>query len=393
MCAWRLKIPRARGVPVGGGERMSLINQMLQDLDARRAASGVGTALPNEVRPLPPARPVRWPLLLAGGLGLLAVAGALVWYGADLHGVPERRAPVPPLPPVSVVPGLPLLATSAVPSEPAAVVPETAEARSAVGSGEPSVRKFGERDTQLRFATSLRWSPAPQAGSIAAAAPAASALEPGPAPAARPAPAKLSGPPLIEKSVSVGSPRERAESEYRKALAALNQGRQAEAVDGLRDALKQDATHVVPRQLLLKLLFESKRFDEAVELLQEGVRLQPTQISWTMSLARLQVDRGDLPGAWQTLQASLATAANSADYQGFAAHVLQRLGRHKESVEYYQAATRLAPGEGRWWLGLGLALEADGRAAEAREAMLRAKASGTLGAELLNLVEQKLRQS
>lgn len=370
---------------------MSLINRMLQDLDARRAASGVGTALPNEVRPLPPARPVRWSLLLAGGLGLLAVAGALAWYGADLHGVLERRTPAPPA--VSVVPGLPLLAAPAMPSEPAAVVPETAEARSAVGSGETSVRKFSERDTQLRFATSLRWSPAPQAGSIAAAAPAASALEVGPALATSPAPAKLSGPPLIEKSVPVGSPRERAESEYRKALAALNQGRQAEAVDGLRDALKQDATHVVPRQLLLKLLFENKRFDEAVELLQEGVRLQPTQISWAMSLARLQVDRGDLPGAWQTLQASLATAANSADYQGFAAHVLQRLGRHKESVEHYQAATRLAPGEGRWWLGLGLALEADGRAAEAREAMLRAKASGTLGTELLNLVEQKLRQS
>lgn len=371
---------------------MSLINRMLQDLDARRAASGIRSGLPNEVRPLPPARPVRWPLLLAGGLGLLAVAGALAWYGADLHGVPERRVPVPSLPPVSVVPGLPLLAAPAMPSEPAAVAPETAEARSAVGRGEPSVRKFSERDTQLRFATSLRWSPAPRTVPIAVAAP-ASALELGPAPATSPVPAKLSGLPLIEKSVSAGSPRERAESEYRKALAALNQGRQAEAVDGLRDALKQDATHVVPRQLLLKLLFENKRFDEAVELLQEGVQLQPTQISWAMSLARLQVDRGDLPGAWQTLQASLAAAANSADYQGFAAHVLQRLGRHKESVEHYRAATRLAPGEGRWWLGLGLALETDGHAAEAREAMLRAKASGTLGTELLNLVEQKLRQS
>ena len=32
---------------------MSLINQMLQDLDARKAAQGAASGVPNEVRPLP----------------------------------------------------------------------------------------------------------------------------------------------------------------------------------------------------------------------------------------------------------------------------------------------------------------------------------------------------
>jgi MSHA biogenesis protein MshN len=350
---------------------MSLINQMLQDLDSRRAVSGAQSGLPNDVRPLPPARSIRWPWLLVGSVGLLAVAGALAWYGL------ARRVEAPPL---AVAPGLPPSAVA--PIAPAALVPEAS-----VAAADPSVPKSSESEAQLRFATSLHL---PQELRAAPAAPAAPTSAP-PAPAASPAPEKLAGPARIEKSAPSGSPRERAESEYRKALGELNQGRLGETIDGLRRALKQDAMHTAARQLLLKLLLENKRFDEAAELLQEGLQLQPGQIAWAMSLARLQVERGDLPGAWQTLQHSLPAAGNSADYQGFAAHVLQRLGRNKEAAEHYQSATRLAPSEGRWWLGLGLALEADGHPAEAREALLRAKASGTLGAELMNLIEQKLR--
>jgi len=368
---------------------VSLINQMLQDLDSRRAASGAKSGLPDEVRPLPPARPARWPLWLAGGAGLLVVAGTFAWYVADLRGAPVPRIEVS-TPPVAVAPGLPpRAALPALPTEPAA--PDAPVATPAADKAdEPPARKSGEREAQLRIATALHLPPEFKPAAIVAAAP---ANEPAAAPALalNPAPAKSAAPAQIEKTAPAASSRERAEAEYRKALAVLNQGRQAEAIEVLRGALRQDATHVAPRQLLLKLLVENKRLDEAADLLQEGLQVQPAQISWAMSLARLQVDRGDLLGAWQTLLRSLPAAENNADYRGFAAHVLQRLGKHKESAEHYQAATRLAPGEGRWWLGLGLALEADGHPAEAREAFQRARASGTLGAELSNLVEQKLR--
>ena len=71
--------------------------------------------------------------------------------------------------------------------------------------------------------------------------------------------------------------------------------------------------------------------------------------------------------------------------------MLQRLGRHKEAIERYLAAARLAPDDGRWWLGLGLSLESDGRTGEAREAFEHARKGGNLSTELLALVEQKLK--
>jgi len=195
----------------------------------------------------------------------------------------------------------------------------------------------------------------------------------------------------VDKTPAARSVRERADVEYRRAVGLVNGGRIQEATDVLLDVLRQDGGHVSSRQLLARLLIEQRRSDEAMAILAEGLASLPGQLSWAMTLARLQVDRGDFVGAARTLQQSQPFAVGSADYQGFSGHVQHRLGHHKESIELYQAAVRIAPSEGRWWLGLGLALEADHRQPEAREAFQRARASGTLNADLLVVVDQKLR--
>ncbi len=195
----------------------------------------------------------------------------------------------------------------------------------------------------------------------------------------------------IERSDAAVAPGERVDAEYRKALNALNQGRVIEAIDGLRGVLRSDPLQRAARQLLVKLLIEAGRTDEAIDVLRDGVRGQPAQIGWAMTLARLQLDRGDLAAAWTTLDESLPAAGNSADYQGFAGNVLQRLGRSREAGARFQAALRLAPADGRWWLGLGLAHEAEGNVGEARDAFAHARQANNLSRELMALVEQKLR--
>ena len=394
---------------------MSLINQMLQDLDARRAAHGVDTNLPNDVRPLPKPQASRFPLVLAGVL-LTVLAGGFAAYhweiqrqtvsvplaiekAADTPAPQSTTAPPTAEPEHSAQPDLPRAAQEApavlsldkidgslrmadfikppaaekddTKSAGSALPPAVASRATAVSSQRPVLAETKSADQRSKKEAAERQSTPPGAMAQETAG-------------------RSTKTPMIERTDSVGTPRDRAESEYRKAIAAVNLGRVAEAMEGLRNALRQDDMHVAARQLLVKLLLEAKQPDEAVQVLHDGLQGQPMQIGWAMSLARLQLDRGDIAAAWQTLDASLPAAGRNADYQGFAAHVLQRLGRNHESAEYYLAATRLSPGEGRWWLGLGLAREAEGRPAEAREALLRAKASGTLAAELASLVDQKL---
>lgn len=386
---------------------MSLINQMLQDLDARRAAHGVGSSLPNDVRPLPQPRASRLPIIL-GSVVFLALLGGFVFYqfgGRVEFPYPAALQPMaaqpvvdstaPPAPPVPIV---------------AQAVAEAAPLASPLQELEGSLRLAealdlaAEEPVELKSAPRAEVKPVvkPKAPVVAekpvveTKAPLAPAqvAEPDPSPKPEVAPKasiKPAKPGVIERSEVAASPRERAESEYRKALAAVNQGRLEEAIDDLHSALRHDVLHSASRQLLVTLLLQAKRPDEAVQELQDGLHLQPAQLNWAMSLARLQVSRGDLNGAWKTLEFSMPAAGSNADYQGFAGHVLHRLKRDKESAEYYQTAVRLSPGDGRWWLGLGLALDAEGRSTEAREAFVQARNCGNLSPELNAIVEKKLR--
>lgn len=375
---------------------MSLINQMLQDLDARRAAYGVGANLPNDVRPLPAQKRSRLPIILAG-VALIALVGGLglyqweMWWEAVSRVSPVVLTPNPVAPPA--------------PEPEKVVLPEPPKADPVP----PVASPLQEMEGSLRMADFLKLpvdtkeevkpvSTAPvKSAPVEKKADESSKTElversSSVSPVAiTSAPVKSLKAAVIEKTDPVGSPRERAENEYRKAIVSVNQGRVAESMDSLRNALRQDGFHVASRQLLVKLLLEAKQPDEAVQVLQDGLQAQPAQLGWAMSMARLQVDRGDLNGAWRTLNYSQPAAGNNADYQGFSAHVLQRLGRNKDAAERYQAAARLSPGDGRWWLGLGLSWEAEGRASEAREAFARARQSGNLSAELMAMIEQKLR--
>src|SRR5207302_9503717 len=76
----------------------------------------------------------------------------------------------------------------------------------------------------------------------------------------------------------------------------------------------------------------------------------------------------------------------------FAAALFQRLDRHKEAIEQYQAALRLATSAGIWWLGLGISFQAVEQPKEALEAFTRANSAGNLAPDLLGFVEQRLRQ-
>lgn len=203
-------------------------------------------------------------------------------------------------------------------------------------------------------------------------------------------PSNMTAPTSFNKQVKELTPQQRAENEYRKAVLLMQQNKLAEAAIVLEQTLQLDARHIAARQALIGILLDGKQQDEAIQRAREGIAQDPAQTGLAMILARLQVEKGELPSAIATLERSLPYGAERADYRAFLGALLQRDGKHKQASEQYLLALQKVPQNGLWWMGLGISFQAEKRAAEAQEAYKRAKATNTLSPELLAFVEDRL---
>ncbi|PKB20835.1 tetratricopeptide repeat protein [Janthinobacterium sp. 64] len=354
---------------------MSLINKMLQDLDARGTPDGRGDAagirsVPERERGLPRA------LVFGGAAGLTAAAIALGWVYLKRPAVPPvlvsvANTPLPvaaPLPvPVSAPAPVPVPVPVAAPA-PVAAAPVAPEP---VLQAEETVAPARLRAAEMRRITEKPARPA-VAPVVKTAVPAASERI------------------LDGKQVT---PQQRVENDYRRALGQLQDGRVSEALAGLQHTLQLDPRHQGARETLVRLLLEAQRPDEAARQLQLSLALDPKQPAQAMMLARLQLDKANGgAAALDTLMRSLPHAADNGDYRAFLAGVLQREQRYREAAEHYQLALQTAPDNSVWWMGLGIALQADNHPAQARQAFERAKGLQTLSPQLQAFVERKLVQ-
>jgi MSHA biogenesis protein MshN len=363
---------------------MSVINQMLRDLDRRHAIAGAeGDAPPKHVRTVS-SSPERtggheWFWRIVGALILVALAwtGWVAWqlrprepvvtdlaFKAAAEKKSTRKiaaAPVAPKP----------APTAKLPAPPAA------EAKAPEG---------------LKLADAIR-SPIPEP----AAPPPAPAAKPEPvkpapvAEAKKPAPTVIPPQGRVERRDRISTPRELAERDFRRAVQLLKQGRASEAEDAFGQALAQDAAHRGARQALVAMEIERGRLDSARRLLQEGLAIDPAQPDFALTLARILVERGDLNAALAALDRSASVAGGNSDFHLLRGTVLQRLARHREAVDAYRAAVGVHAATPQAWIGLGISLEALQQRGEAADAFRHALAAGPISDELRSFAEQRMR--
>ena len=374
---------------------MSLINKMLRDLDKRHASQG-GTAAPagalsRHMRPVPErtlASDFFWRTMAMTMLFAVGWVAWLVWQLTP-HSVvtdlvyqsPRGKIPAPQAAAPQPAPTLPAASSSAPAGSSAAQAPLPQ-------------RSEKVNVDMLRLATELT-TPIPQRSSRTSSSRSGSKTRSGAVKAVAEQPA-LAGDPAaapgkIDRRANT-SARNRAESEFRRAVNLVNQGRIAEGMDGFRRALEIDPGHEAARQTMVALLLEAKRVDEAAVSLQDGLAVDTGNTGFAMLLARIMVESNDISTALFVLQRHAAPPDRNPDFHAFAAALYQRLERHKEAIEQYQAALRLAPSAGVWWVGLGISFQAVERRKDALEAFTRAKSAGNLAPNLLEFVEQRLRQ-
>ena len=386
---------------------MSVINQVLLDLEKRRASPAERGAVPNHVRALPEDSrgAARWGWI-AGGTGAAVLVSAAAW--ALLAGPVVTRPSAPPRTGAEVAIERVVTASAGVtsdvkPAEDRGEGPSPAF-RFSFELSNPPAEAAPQREAQ---STDRQDAPPPLPASRVVGRTGATAggeqpparaaarperAEPARAPVVAAAKPAAGAQPGIQKQVRQPSSRDLAENEYRKATALLHQGRFAEAQEGFEAALNLYPGYHGARQALVGLLVEARKLPDAERVLQDGLAQAPAQIGFAMALARLQVDRGDVAQAAGTLRKGLDYAQGNPDYAAFLAALLQRQGRHEEAIEQFQAALRAKPASGVWWLGLAISLQAANRSADAQDAYRRARAANNLSPELSAFAEQRLKQ-
>ncbi len=414
---------------------MSVIHQMLQDLQQRSGAAPSCDVALEHVPGVTANRRRRTPIVIAASLIALSAAGALHLraegprddaiaaanpaaqasgsfagptlrhdsHYADridriamtstatgaLDGDAARAsdAPVP-----EVVKAAPTPQTAKAP--PTAKAPRVEHAATgSPASASPAPTKPREPTLVLASAApASRATAAPIANPVPAANPAPVANPvpiPNPVPVANPAPhaapvvAAPSAPELrasIERRASAAAAPLGAEDRYRAALARYNAGNAVEAIAMLRAALQQQATHQGARKALVAILIERGERAAALATLDEALRIDPRQHELALLSSRLALASGHSDDAIRTLLAASGADA-PAELSAALAALLGKARRDGDAIAHWLAAIKRSPQRAPWWLGLAVSLESDGRRGEALAAYDRALSFGTLSAD------------
>jgi len=360
---------------------VSLINQMLQDLEQRRSAAGHQAAVFQGLSgsATPGTRRGRVTLVMGGAILGLTVALALSLYGrgqpvSAMHVAAPAPQPAaipaqaPDAAPASVVPepSIPQVVASA----PVHVAAETADVEPAPVSSEPAA-PTAPRESEKESGTP----PPPRSSDVTVAV----------APIQKAAPAAV-----VKKRARPLTRAELAELDYGKAVSELQAGHQALGESTLRAALAHDPGHIKARELLVGLLIRGGRIDEAGGLLRQGLEFYPGHTPFAKLYARILVEQGNVAGAVKVLDGALPDVAMEPDYHAFRAALYQRLKQHSRAVAIYRQVVKARPDAGVWWMGLAISLEAQGEASDALQAFRRAAVSGGLNADLQKYVQGRM---
>ncbi|MFM5731217.1 tetratricopeptide repeat protein [Aeromonas caviae] len=369
---------------------MSVINQMLKDLD-RRQQEAEGAAVY-----VAPVRQQGWwmlvlTLLCTLALGILGWRTWIFWQQSQRASLPAaqvealRTAPAAaPSAPLAVVATTQAVSSAAPMAKVPAASAESTAARVAPSAAEQAPADEGNPQEALGDET-IPSDEELQPDLYAELAAEQSAEE-------APAPAAPRKPGILKIETVELSDAELATLAERKATTAMAKGRMQEAQDGYYEVLAHDPHNQGAREQLAGLLYGAGRLTEAAQVLEEGLRLDPAQADLRLLLARVAISGGDRQKALDWLTGYQPDIASNLDYYATWAGLAQELGQPVQASEMYVRLLRQQPDQGRWWLGLGVAEDGQGHRQRALDAYHNAQLHGNLGEASTQWLEQRIGQ-
>ncbi len=350
---------------------MSLINQMLRDLEQRNPSSSKSSA-PQPLQVQKVALPnqssnygSRWWLAIV--FVCLALAGVQYY--------PSAMLPTP-------------LSTVTTPTQPAAlqIAPAIAEQTLPVI---PTFPPQPQLENNLPAKTTLTQEASAPINALAAAPKHSPTLK---APASNPRkPAPNSQkPPPTSKIVSTDTASRSgltADTLYRQADSSPSKTLRKEL---LRDALTLNPQHLAARKLLLQTLQQENANIELKQFLDESLELFPGNPGFTTALAHWQIKQKHADAAINTLESIDTRQNHDPQFLALKAAGYQQQHNYAQALPLYQELAHIQPDKAENWLGLAVCADNLQQPAQAIQAYQLALNKKTLHSDVVDYIRQRL---
>lgn len=381
---------------MGMAVSMSEINKKLNAL-SQKNASHSPTAMPLQAVKVKPVPKNHGPLWMVAGVCIAVIAGgAGWWFGSQSQATSQAEAPLPveqaaAMPEREPEPNLqPQLEVSAPEIAPAGSRPEVVKSLSTPEvkslSAKPVIKPIASPKAEAKQPP-VKVKEAPKVVSKPKVAeektPSANVVASQPVEFSEDEQAEE----LMIETVELDA-RQLANVEYKKVQKALKSGDSRKAISYLEKALKYQPEWIKARQKLSALYYGRGDNRKAIATLQEGLALGGDQPDLRLTMAKLLVNESQQQAALNVL--SRLPEQSHSGYLAMRGALAQQLKNNELAMSSYRELVKEQPYDGRWWMGLGIALERSEALEKARDAYKQALLMGRVSQQSQHFIQQRL---
>lgn len=158
----------------------------------------------------------------------------------------------------------------------------------------------------------------------------------------------------------------------------------------LHQLLEMEPDNIKARKKLASLLFAQGNYPRSKQLLLQGIELHPAQSDLKLMLARLYVVQKEPLQAMNILAGSQPSLDNQIEYLAYRAALAQQLKQTELAKSDYQTLTNNESSNAKWWLGLGIANDQLGDIKMAVQAYNKASSLDQLDGSVNEFIQQRI---
>jgi len=169
---------------------------------------------------------------------------------------------------------------------------------------------------------------------------------------------------------------------------AINNNNISKAESLFEEVIIIEPSHSLARKKLAALWFGRKSYQQAINLLSQGINLDKSDSDLRMLKAQIQLKQRQLRNAYNTL-IPLATLEH-ADYQAMLANVAQQIKAYDSAIIAYQLLAKIQPQLGKWQLGLAIVYDKNGQFSIAQQTYKKALSKNDLSRASTDFAQQRM---